>query len=239
MCGLDRAGRLRCSRPGPVDGLRMRREASSTHDGFCCVVAGGLLPFAVNGGRAAVRPRTLPEIRATRRRRSHSCWGHLVAAPLWPLYGANLGTLLRTCDAVGACLAVPRLPWVPEALARATLCGGARVCITPAIPCAGWGANARQAPMSWAWSWPTKRSALAGGSRFTRYCAVGASRSDCAEHGGVHVPLRDGDQARLNHVEAFEEPADLFRAAIVVGDGPVSAYATSASSLVLSVFTPS
>jgi tRNA G18 (ribose-2'-O)-methylase SpoU len=34
------------------------------------------------------------------------------------LHGANLGTLLRTCDAVGACLAVPRLPWVPEALAR-------------------------------------------------------------------------------------------------------------------------
>ncbi len=46
------------------------------------------------------------------------CWGHLIAAPLWPMHGANLGTLLRTCDAVGACLAVPRLPWVPEALAR-------------------------------------------------------------------------------------------------------------------------
>lgn len=30
----------------------------------------------------------------------------------------NLGTLLRTCDAVGACMAVPRLPWVPEALAK-------------------------------------------------------------------------------------------------------------------------
>jgi tRNA (guanosine-2'-O-)-methyltransferase len=42
----------------------------------------------------------------------------LIAAPLWPLHNANLGTLLRTCDAVGACLAVPRLPWVPEALAR-------------------------------------------------------------------------------------------------------------------------
>jgi tRNA G18 (ribose-2'-O)-methylase SpoU len=42
----------------------------------------------------------------------------LVAAPLWPLHGANLGTLLRTCDAVGACLAVPRFPWVPEALRR-------------------------------------------------------------------------------------------------------------------------
>ena len=34
------------------------------------------------------------------------------------MHGANLGTLLRTCEAVGACLAVPRLPWVPEALAR-------------------------------------------------------------------------------------------------------------------------
>lgn len=34
------------------------------------------------------------------------------------MHGANLGTLLRTCDAVGACLAVPKLPWVPEALAR-------------------------------------------------------------------------------------------------------------------------
>jgi tRNA (guanosine-2'-O-)-methyltransferase len=34
------------------------------------------------------------------------------------MHGANLGTLLRTCDAVGACLAVPRLSWVPEALAR-------------------------------------------------------------------------------------------------------------------------
>jgi tRNA (guanosine-2'-O-)-methyltransferase len=34
------------------------------------------------------------------------------------MHDANLGTLLRTCDAVGACLAVPSLPWVPEALAR-------------------------------------------------------------------------------------------------------------------------
>jgi tRNA G18 (ribose-2'-O)-methylase SpoU len=34
------------------------------------------------------------------------------------MHGVNLGTLLRTCDAVGACMAVPRLPWVPEALAR-------------------------------------------------------------------------------------------------------------------------
>ena len=66
----------------------------------------------------AVRVRTPRELRKSRRNKAHSCWGHLVAAPLWPLHGANLGTLLRTCDAVGACLAVPRLPWVPEALRR-------------------------------------------------------------------------------------------------------------------------
>jgi tRNA (guanosine-2'-O-)-methyltransferase len=34
------------------------------------------------------------------------------------MHGANLGTLHRSCDAAGACLCVPRLPWVPEALTR-------------------------------------------------------------------------------------------------------------------------
>jgi tRNA G18 (ribose-2'-O)-methylase SpoU len=28
-------------------------------------------------------------------------------APLWVAFQANLGTLLRTCDAVGACIEVP------------------------------------------------------------------------------------------------------------------------------------
>lgn len=42
-----------------------------------------------------------------REHRPHGCWDHLVVAPLWVAYGANLGTLLRTCDAVGACMAVP------------------------------------------------------------------------------------------------------------------------------------
>lgn len=32
------------------------------------------------------------------------------------MHGVNLGTLLRTCDAVGACLAVPEWPWIPQAL---------------------------------------------------------------------------------------------------------------------------
>jgi tRNA (guanosine-2'-O-)-methyltransferase len=78
--------------------------------------------FHVDDGRrqrvSAPRVRTRKELRQLRRPRAHSCWDHLIAAPLWPLHGANLGTLLRTCDAVGACMAVPRLPWVPEALAR-------------------------------------------------------------------------------------------------------------------------
>jgi tRNA (guanosine-2'-O-)-methyltransferase len=65
-----------------------------------------------------IRVRTRRELARQRRHRRHRCWDHLIAAPLWPQHGANLGTLLRTCDAVGACLAVPRLPWVPEALAR-------------------------------------------------------------------------------------------------------------------------
>ena len=64
-------------------------------------------------GRIRVKNRA--DLARQRRLRRHSCWDHLIAAPLWPMHGANLGTLLRTCDAVGACLAVPKLPWVPEA----------------------------------------------------------------------------------------------------------------------------
>jgi tRNA (guanosine-2'-O-)-methyltransferase len=71
----------------------------------------------MSAGRS-IRLRTPRELRAARRRREHTCWDHLIAAPLWPLHGANLGTLLRTCDAVGACLAVPPFRWVPEALER-------------------------------------------------------------------------------------------------------------------------
>jgi len=71
-------------------------------------------PSADNGFDVSTRA----ELRRLRRRKAHGCWDHLCLAPLWPLHGANLGTLLRTCDAVGACMAVPRLPWVPEALDR-------------------------------------------------------------------------------------------------------------------------
>jgi tRNA (guanosine-2'-O-)-methyltransferase len=42
----------------------------------------------------------------------------VVVAPLWVAYEANLGTLLRTCDAVGACLAVPDTEHYHRCLAR-------------------------------------------------------------------------------------------------------------------------
>jgi tRNA G18 (ribose-2'-O)-methylase SpoU len=49
---------------------------------------------------------------------------------LWVAFQANLGTLLRTCDAVGACLAVPDTRHYREALARGdTLGRGRRPCI--------------------------------------------------------------------------------------------------------------
>jgi tRNA (guanosine-2'-O-)-methyltransferase len=66
----------------------------------------------------AIRVRSSKELRAARRTRAHRCWGHLLAAALWPKYCANLGTLLRTCDAVGACLVVPPFRWVDDAIAR-------------------------------------------------------------------------------------------------------------------------
>jgi tRNA (guanosine-2'-O-)-methyltransferase len=64
---------------------------------------------------AKSRPR---DLRGQRRRRQHGCWDHLIVAPLWVAYDANLGTLLRTCDAVGACMAVPSTPHYRTALAR-------------------------------------------------------------------------------------------------------------------------
>jgi tRNA (guanosine-2'-O-)-methyltransferase len=63
--------------------------------------------------RAKTKPRNL---RSQRRKRPHGCWDHLVIAPLWVAYDANLGTLLRTCDAIGACLAAPRTKHYQDAL---------------------------------------------------------------------------------------------------------------------------
>ena len=76
------------------------------------------------------------EIRRARRRRSHSCWDHLIVAPLWVAFEANLGTLLRTCDAVGACMAVPDSPHYREALAKGDT--------LPRRPCIHWVQNGRE-----------------------------------------------------------------------------------------------
>lgn len=62
---------------------------------------------------AKTTPRAL---RAQRRTSPHGCWDHLIVAALWVAYDANLGTLLRTCDAIGACLAVPKTKHYREAL---------------------------------------------------------------------------------------------------------------------------
>jgi tRNA G18 (ribose-2'-O)-methylase SpoU len=50
----------------------------------------------------------------------------LVIAPLWVAFEANLGTLLRTCDAVGACMAVPDTAHYRKALAQGDTLGSRR-----------------------------------------------------------------------------------------------------------------
>jgi len=69
-------------------------------------------PGALSASKS--RPR---DIRRSRRSRRHRCWEHLIVAPLWVAYQANLGTLLRTCDAAGACIAIPNTQHYQEALA--------------------------------------------------------------------------------------------------------------------------
>jgi hypothetical protein len=73
----------------------------------------------VRAGALSAAKSRARDIRRSRRQRRHSCWDHLVAAALWVALEANLGTLLRTCDAVGACIAVPDTAHYREALARA------------------------------------------------------------------------------------------------------------------------
>jgi len=53
-------------------------------------------------------------------------------APLWVAFQANLGTLLRTCDAVGACMAVPDTEHYRRALAQGDTLGPGR------HPCIHW-----------------------------------------------------------------------------------------------------
>lgn len=68
-------------------------------------------------------------LQSQRRRAAHGCWGHLIVAPLWVAYDANLGTMLRTCDAIGACLAVPRTKHYQDALRIGDTLRGRRPCL--------------------------------------------------------------------------------------------------------------
>lgn len=69
------------------------------------------------------------DLRGARRSRYHGCWNHLIVAPLWVEFDANLGTLARTCDAVGACMAVPASERYDRALDRGDTLGRRRPCI--------------------------------------------------------------------------------------------------------------
>jgi tRNA (guanosine-2'-O-)-methyltransferase len=75
---------------------------------------------------SAASKSTPAELRQMRRPRRSPCFGHLVVAPLWVAYRANLGTLLRTCDAVGACIAVPHTQHYRDALAQGDTLGARR-----------------------------------------------------------------------------------------------------------------
>ncbi|GAA5155042.1 TrmH family RNA methyltransferase [Nocardioides marinquilinus] len=52
-----------------------------------------------------------------------------MAAPLWVAFEANLGTLARTCDAVGACLALPSTEHYRSALTRGNTLGRRQPCL--------------------------------------------------------------------------------------------------------------
>jgi tRNA G18 (ribose-2'-O)-methylase SpoU len=93
---------------------------------------------------AALRKSSPDDLRLNRRRTGHGCWDHLIVAPLWVAYQANLGTVLRTCDAVGACMAVPRTAHYREALQRGNTLPG-RSCVHWVTPSQiGWIAEQRR-----------------------------------------------------------------------------------------------
>ena len=131
------------------------------------------------------------------------------------MHNANLGTLLRTCDAVGACLAVPRLPLGSEALARGnTLRRPACVHFVKGDPC-DWLARQRTA-----------------GSRI-----IGVELADEAIRLGDLPPARQRTVAVLGHESTGIPPEalDLLHVAVeipMIGTG-TSLNVAVAGSLVL------
>ena len=98
---------LIASSPGARDGQAPPRRAPS----HAIPEARPHCPMTTPGAKS--KPR---QLRRQRRIRQHGCWDHLIVAPLWVAFEANLGTLLRTCDAVGSCMAIPDTRHYREAL---------------------------------------------------------------------------------------------------------------------------
>jgi len=64
-----------------------------------------------------IRKKKRSELTVQRQPKHHrKCSDWIVCAMLWPMHGVNAGTLLRSCEATGACLVIPHYPWVPQAL---------------------------------------------------------------------------------------------------------------------------
>jgi tRNA (guanosine-2'-O-)-methyltransferase len=74
-----------------------------------------------------MRKKTSQEIRHERTVNVGVCKKRLVIAHLWPKDVANIGTLARTADAIGACLALPNTSLGKQCLAKGNTIGIDRV----------------------------------------------------------------------------------------------------------------
>lgn len=88
------------------------------------------------GGREATWPKTHDEIRDERHRLPIPPKGRITIAALWPKHDNNLGTLIRTCDALNAALVVPASSDATKAVTRGNTIGmhNSPVIFTPYHP---------------------------------------------------------------------------------------------------------
>ena len=116
-------------------------------------------------------------------------------APLWVAFQANLGTLLRTCDAVGACIAVPDTPALPQALAPGDTLGARR------RPCIHWVRQA-QGPLDRPSSAPTAGGSSPSSSPRTRsrsrgWSPRGSAPSSCSATSSTASPKSRSPRRRV------------------------------------------
>lgn len=72
---------------------------------------------------------TSDEVRTHRRQNRSTRCGWLTLAIPWPKNGINVGSLVRTADAVGSCLAIPRGRPFDKMLRHGNTIGDDKVCI--------------------------------------------------------------------------------------------------------------